>query len=102
MLALHRSKVQEAADSVPGVRDTTVYRCMCVSVQLALYLPDDVLSVEQVETDFVAAYESAQGDEIIDVPGKIRRALDLANATPWVVESSTKTPLLQGVPCGGA
>lgn len=98
MLELHRAKVREAAASVPGERDNTAYRCMCVSVRMARYLPDDVLTVEQVETDYVTAYEAAQGEEIIDVPGKIRRALELANANPWVVESSTKAPLPAGVP----
>jgi hypothetical protein len=69
MVELHRAKVREAAESVPGERDTTVYKCLCVSVRLAWYLPDDLLTVDQVETDYVAAYESAQGDEIVDVPG---------------------------------
>ena len=97
MVELHRAKVRGAAESTPGVRDDTVYRNLCVSVRLAHYLPDDVLTVEQVEADYVEAYEAAQGEEILDIDGKIRRALDLAQSNPWVVESESKSPLPQGI-----
>lgn len=100
MLELHQQKLREAAESTPGQRDQTVYSCVCASVRMALYLPDSVLTVDQVELDYAEQYEQAQHEEIIDLPGKIRRALELAQAAPWVVESSTdrKVVLPPGVP----
>ena len=98
MAALHAAKVREAAESTPGERDATVYRCLCVSVRLARYLPDDVLTVEQVASEYEAAYEAEQAESILDMQGKLRRAVALADANPWVVESVTKAPLPPGIP----
>ncbi|WP_234791261.1 AAA family ATPase [Mycolicibacterium fortuitum] len=96
-LSLHAANVRAAAESVVGERDTTVYKRLVSSVRLAWYLPDDVLTVAQVELDFVTAYEAAQGEEILDMAGKLRRAQEYAVQHPWVIASTEPTALPEGV-----
>ncbi|SHY42120.1 AAA family ATPase [Mycobacteroides abscessus] len=99
MVELHHAKVREAASAPVGSRDDTVFKCLCVSVRMALYLPDDVLTVEQVQADYEDAYEQAQGDAISGMAGKMQRAIELAKARPWVVESDhSVTQLPEDVP----
>ncbi len=97
VLGLHRRKVREAAESVVGTRDDTVYRCLCLSVRIAYYLPDSVLTVDEVEADYIEAYEAAQGESILDIDGKVKRALALAEENPWVVSDDNKVELPAGV-----
>lgn len=99
MLELHRAKVREACSAVPGSRDDTVFRCLCVSIRMAMYLPEEVLTGEQVTSEYVDAYETAQGDSIADIDGKVQRATQFATTRPWIVESDRKTtPLPDDVP----
>ncbi len=98
VLDLHKAKVQEASTSAIGERDTTVYRCICLSVRIASYLPDDVLSIDQVEVDYAAAFAANQhGEEIRDLSGKLERALALAQQNPWVVSKEEKDELPAGL-----
>jgi hypothetical protein len=96
-MELHRANARAAAESIVGEPDITVYKRLVSSVRLAHYLPDEVLSVVQVELDFVTAYEEAQGDEILDIDGTIKRAVKYAEGHPWVVADTEPAALPEGV-----
>lgn len=97
VLELHQAKVQEAATAEQGCRDDVVYRCLCVSVRIAFYLPDDVLSIAQVEADYADCYTAEQGEEIKDLAGKLERAIVLAEQNPWLVSKDERDELPAGL-----
>lgn len=74
----HRTNVKVASDAPEGARDVIAYSRIASSVRIAKAVPDDVLALGQVESDF--------GDlpyDVKDLAGKMRRAAEYADAHPW-------------------
>lgn len=81
----HLENVQRAADAPEGERDDTAYKMICASLSLALGVPDDVLSVDDVEAAYgTLPYEVKGLDE------KITRALNFVGPRTFgeVVQTS--------------
>ena len=79
-IEMHNRFVQNAVEAVEGTRDNTSYSCICNSVRIAMALPDDVLSVDQVAED----YKILLPYEVRDLAGKMERAIKWAETHPWI------------------
>jgi hypothetical protein len=78
MLELHEINVQTAKDAPPGDLDNTFYARLASSMRIAQVIPDSVLSFDEVELAFMdTPYE------VKDFDGKVKRAVEFAQAHPW-------------------
>lgn len=78
----HRENLQAASDALIGDRDNVAIRCIASSVRIAHAVPDDILSISQIEMDYSGLILTG-GEEIKDIDGKILRAVEWASDHPW-------------------
>jgi hypothetical protein len=78
VLRWHNMNVKEASEAQEGERDDTAYRLLVRSFQLALCVPDHVLSQDKVVQDFAKKLPYT----LKGLAGKVDRAWQFAEVTP--------------------
>ncbi|MBF6428678.1 AAA family ATPase [Nocardia cyriacigeorgica] len=78
LMDVHLNNLNAAKNAVPGELDNTFFSKLCSSMRISRVLPDEVLSLDAVET----AYRDMPYD-VRDLSGKLDRAREFAEAHPW-------------------